>query len=404
MKRNYLKLASLLLILIMSVAMITACSKPGSDADNKVNDDSQKEASNNNNENKDDEENYDGKLVFDHSLELKYAQAFSVDYYKGGYKIIKTNDGSEVLTVPEGMSVPADISDSVIVLKMPVQNMLVSSTPTMSLITSIGMLDRVTTTTSDRDDWYIDEVIAKMDKKEITYVGSYKAPDYEIITTYNPSFAIFTSMLNSTPEVAEKLKELKIPYVLDMASDEMHPLARVEWVKFYGALFDCEDKADEVFEKQLAYVTNLDTAKVADKSVVMFYITSKGSLHVRQGGDYMAKMLELAGGKYIFADMNPDKSGTEKIEFEEFYSKAKDADYIIYIWSLGGRPDNLNDFLSKNELFTDFKAVKDGNVWCTTPDYFQISDTLGNMIKDMNDMLTLEDPTVDAFQHLVRLK
>ena len=33
------------------------------------------------------EESYDGKLVLDHSLELKYAKCFSVDYYKGGYKI-----------------------------------------------------------------------------------------------------------------------------------------------------------------------------------------------------------------------------------------------------------------------------------------------------------------------------
>lgn len=408
MKRNYLKLVSLLLVIIMSAVMITACSKNDQNADNKgkedTNQDVSKDNEEKNNENNNNEENFDGKLVLDRSMELKYAKEFSVDYYKGGYKMIKTSDGNEVLIVPEGMSTPADVSDNVIVLQAPVQNMLVSSTPTMSLINSINMLDRVKTTTNDRDDWYITEIAERMDKNEIIYVGSYKAPDYEIITTHNPPFAVFTGMLNTVPEVAEKMNELKIPYILDMASEEMHPLARVEWVKLYGALFDCEDKAEEVFEKQLSYVTNLDTAKVEDKSVVMFYITSKGALHVRQGGDYMAKMLELAGGKYIFADLNPEESGTEKMEFEEFYSKAKDADYIIYIWSLGGRPSTLEDFLSKNELFKDFKAVQEGNVWCTTPDYFQISDTLGHMIKDMNDMLTLEDPSVDSFSHLVRLK
>jgi len=274
----------------------------------------------------------------------------------------------------------------------------------MSLINSIGMLDRITLTTTERDDWYIDEVIEKMDNSSITFAGSYKTPDYEILTSYAPPFAVFSGMLNSTPEVGEKLKELKIPYMLDMASEEVHPLARVEWVKLYGALYDCEEKANEVFDAQVSYVDNLDTAKVTDKTVAMFYITSKGNLHVRQGGDYMVKMLELAGAKYVFSDLNPDKTGTEKIEFEEFYNTAKDADYIIYIWSLGGKPKNLDDFLAKNELFKDLKAVKDGNVWCTTPDYFQISDTLGHMIKDMNDMLTLEDASVDSFQHLIRLK
>ena len=29
--------------------------------------------------------NYDGELVYDHSMELEYAKLFSVDYYKGGY-------------------------------------------------------------------------------------------------------------------------------------------------------------------------------------------------------------------------------------------------------------------------------------------------------------------------------
>ncbi len=401
MKKNYFKLVTLLLVILMSITIITGCSKSDAPTGGNVSNNGS-----NNNENKGEgtDENYDGKLVFDYSLELKYAKNFSVDYYKGGYKLIKVSDGSEILTVPEGMSVPAEVGENVIVLKMPVSNMLISSTPTMSLINSIGMLDRITLTTTERDDWYIDEVIEKMDNSSITFAGSYKAPDYEILTSYAPPFAVFSGMLNSTPEVGEKLKELKIPYMLDMASEEVHPLARVEWVKLYGALYDCEEKANEVFDAQVAYVDNLDTAKVTDKTVAMFYITSKGNLHVRQGGDYMVKMLELAGAKYIFSDLNPDKTGTEKIEFEEFYNTAKDADYIIYIWSLGGKPKNLDDFLAKNELFKDLKAVKDGNVWCTTPDYFQISDTVGHMIKDMNDMLTLEDASVDSFQHLIRLK
>lgn len=401
MKKNYFKLVTLLLVIVMSITIITGCSKSNAPTGGNV---ANNGSNNNENKGENTEENYDGKLVLDHSLELKYAKNFSVDYYKGGYKLIKVSDGNEILTVPEGMSVPAEVGENVIVLKMPVSNMLISSTPTMSLINSIGMLDRITLTTTERDDWYIDEVIEKMDNSSITFAGSYKTPDYEILTSYAPSFAVFSGMLNSTPEVGEKLKELKIPYMLDMASEEVHPLARVEWVKLYGALYDCEEKANEVFDAQVSYVDNLDTAKVTDKTVAMFYITSKGNLHVRQGGDYMVKMLELAGAKYVFSDLNPDKTGTEKIEFEEFYNTAKDADYIIYIWSLGGKPKNLDDFLAKNELFKDLKAVKDGNVWCTTPDYFQISDTLGHMIKDMNDMLTLEDASVDSFQHLIRLK
>ena len=45
----------------------------------------------------------------------------------------------------------------------------------------------------------------------------------------------------------------------------------------------------------------------------------------------------MAGGEYIFSDLNTDKTGTQEMNIESFYEKAKDADYVIYIWSLGGK-------------------------------------------------------------------
>ena len=42
-----------------------------------------------------DEGNYDGELVYDHSMELQYAKLFSVDYYKGGYKLITITNRDE---------------------------------------------------------------------------------------------------------------------------------------------------------------------------------------------------------------------------------------------------------------------------------------------------------------------
>ena len=45
---------------------------------------------------------------------------------------------------------------------------------------------------------------------------------------------------------------------------------------------------------------------------------------------------------------------------ESFYEKAKDADYIIYVWNLGGKPSTLSDFTGYNSILADIKAVKDG--------------------------------------------
>jgi len=281
---------------------------------------------------------------------------------------------------------------------------MISSTPTMSLISAIGALDRITLTTNDVDTWYIDNVITAMENGEIAYVGDYKAPDFEMIASGNVRLAFFSSMVNNVPEVSDKFAELEIPLIVDQATFEGHPLARTEWVKLYGALFDLEDEAQAIYDSQVAVVNGLDFDQVSDKSVCVFYITSKGAIYARSGGDYLSKMTELAGGKYIMADVDPDKSGTVQMEPEAFYEANKDADYIIYIHSLGGKPENIEQFIEKNEILAEFKAVQEGNVWCTTPDFFQIVDVLGNMVGDINSMLTTTDDSVDSFTYLFKLK
>lgn len=346
-------------------------------------------------------ENYDGKLVFDHSMELKYAKCFSVDYYKGGYKMIATSDGTKLLIVPENMSVPADVESGTIVLQQPVSNILVSSTPTTSLINAVGALDAISLNTYDVDSWYIEPVKDALTSGKMTYIGNYKEPDFEKITSAGVDFAIFSTML--TEDVAAQLEQLGVRVMLDRAAEEEHPLARVEWMKLYGAMFNMEEKAEELVNEQIAFVEEISKKEATGKSVAIFYITSKGALYARNADDYMAKMVNLAGGQYVLSDVGVGEPGTVNMEMEAFYAGAKDADYIIYVWSLGGKPANMEEFIAKNEVLAEMKAVKEGNVWCTTPDFFQISNTLGSMINDINLMLNADDAT-ETLTYLFKLK
>ena len=357
--------------------------------------------------------NYDGELVYDHSMELQYAKLFSVDYYKGGYKLITITNRDEdtaivskqskLLLFPEGMSTPSGIDSDTVVLNAPVTNMLVSSTPVTSLMSASDCLDSISQVTYEKKSWYIDAVKQAFDDGKLTYVGDYKAPDYETIIAGAPTLAIFSTMLTSVPDVAEKLKELGINYILDQSTYEDHPLGRVEWAKLYAALCDKEESATQMYNAQAAYVDTLSKAENTGKSVAVFYITSKGKLYVRNAGDYLAQMVNIAGGNYVFSDLNTDKTGTQEMGIESFYEKAKDADYVIYVWNLGGKPSTLSDFTGYNSVLSDLKAVKDGNVWCTTPDFFQIADTIGSMINDINLMLNADSNTTEL-TYLKKLK
>ena len=52
---------------------------------------------------------------------------------------------------------------------------------------------------------------------------------------------------------------------------------------------------------------------------------------MRKSNDYVAKMIELAGGKYIFDELGEDDSAlsTMNMQMEEFYAGAKDADILF---------------------------------------------------------------------------
>ena len=46
-------------------------------------------------------------------LQLAYAKNFSIDYYDGGYKLLTTKDGTQVLTVPEGKEAPDNLDANI---------------------------------------------------------------------------------------------------------------------------------------------------------------------------------------------------------------------------------------------------------------------------------------------------
>lgn len=100
-------------------------------------------------------------------------------------------------------------------------------------------------------------------------------------------------------------------------------------------------------------------------------------------------MIEIAGGRNAFADLPTDTSKTSiAITMEEFYNTAADADYLIYNSSIDASVKSLDDLLAKDELLADFKAVKEGNVWITDNSMYQHTDTIGELINDLNLMFT----------------
>lgn len=345
-------------------------------------------------------------LTFDHSMELTYAEQFSVDYYKDGYALITIAEEGQFLVVPEGKEAPEDLDKKIAVIQKPVENIYLVATSAMNLFCALDALDHISLSGTDADGWYIEEAKKALENGSISFAGKYSAPDYELILNKKCSLAVESTMIYHTPEVKEKLEQFGIPVLVEHSSYESHPLGRTEWLKLYAVLLDKEKEAEQLFQQQAEKLEKIQDSRNTGKKVAFFYINSVGAANVRKSNDYVAKMIDLAGGEYIFRDLGEKDNAlsTMNMQMEEFYASAKDADYIIYNSTIDGELMDISQLLAKSSLLGDFKAVKDGNVWCTEQNLFQETLELGTMIEDIHTMLTSEDETLDSLTFMHKLK
>ena len=276
----------------------------------------------------------------------------------------------------------------------------------MDMFSALNGLDAVAFSGQKKEGWYIEAAREAMEKENLLYAGKYNKPDYELIVSKNCKLAIENMMISHSPEVIEKLEDFGIPVMIEYSSYESHPLGRVEWVKFYGALLGKEAEAEKIFKEQTAILERVGTDKATDKSVdktvAFFFITSNGLVQVRQSSDYVPKMIELAGGSYVFNDLGDleTKRSTMNMQVEEFYAGAKDADFLIYNSSIDGGVSSVEALIEKCGVLADFKAVKAGNVWCTTNDMYQQSLSIGYLIEDIHEMIQGEKGDMHYLFHL----
>lgn len=293
------------------------------------------------------------------------------------------------MLVPETGRTPGNLDQDIVVLKSPVRDIYLVASAVMDSFCELDGLYAVAFSGQKAEGWYIDEAKEAMAAGEILYAGKYNKPDYELIVSEGCSLAIENMMISHSPEVTEKLEDFGIPVMIEYSSYEPHPLGRVEWVKFFGALLGKEEKAEEIFAGQEAILNQVTAEKKTDRTVAFFFITSNGLVQVRQSDDYIPKMIVLAGGRYVFEDLGePDtRRSTLNMQVEEFYSGAREADFLIYNSAIDGGVSDLEELLDKCGLLADFKAVKTGNVWCTTNDMYQQSLSIGYLMEDMYHML-----------------
>ena len=220
----------------------------------------------------------------------------------------------------------------------------------------------------------------------ITDVGEGMSPVVEKIIDQRPD-ALFLSPFENSGGYG-RLEEIGIPIIECAEYMEPSPLARAEWLRFYGMLFGCEQKADSLFAVvdssycALRSLFTVDSLQFTDdytkgseglaskstvnrklltvnKTVLLDKVT--GSVwYVPGGKSTIGQMIQDAGGNYPWAD--DDHSGSVSLPFEAVLEKAGEADVWLFRYSSDHdiTPDEL---LSEHHGYGQFKAFRSGEIY-----------------------------------------
>ena len=329
-------------------------------------------------------------LTYESTVPLEYADQFAIYRYEGGYRYIDMVNSDKMLVVPEGGAVPKGLAKDVVVVQQPLQHIYLPATSVMALMDALDALDRIAFVGSKT--WYTENAVRAMENGDFVYAGKYNTPDYEMLLAGGCDLAIESTMILHNPEVKEKLTEIGIRTVVERSSYEDHPLGRTEWIKVYGALLGLEERADAVFGEQMAKVKALEALESTGRTVAFFYVNTQGNVVTYKSEGYLPAMIKIAGGEYIFTDLGAEddtgKLSTVNMSMEQFYNTAVNADIIIYNCSIAAQLHTIDDLTSLSPVLADFKAVKEGNAWCTTESMYQQTDKMGTIIEEMNKIFS----------------
>ena len=306
------------------------------------------------------------------TVAFKYATLLTVVHHQDYTEVMLKNPWKEGMTLHRYLLVP-DSSDVDItsltshhspltstIVRTPLKRSVIFTTVHCAMLMSLDKEDCISGV-ADLKYIKIPWIQGQVKAGRITDVSEGMSPVVEKIIDQRPD-ALFLSPFENSGGYG-RLEEIGIPIVECAEYMESSPLARAEWLRFYGMLFGCEQKADSLFavvdSSYNAMKDLVSRQKSADSSVLLDKVT--GSVwYVPGGKSTIGQMIQDAGGNYPWA--SDDHSGSVSLPFEAVLEKAGDANVWLFRYSSDHdiTPDEL---LSEHHGYSQFKAFRSGQIY-----------------------------------------
>ena len=294
------------------------------------------------------------------SQEIKYAEGFTIETFKG-YKVITVNntwvgDNNSFKYVLYKNVIPKNINGAVFV-KTPI-----TSIACMSL-THVAFIEKLEKEHSIKALSGCEYVSSKKINHQISSnlikeIGQGKNINYELLVEESPSIIMGFGIDASSNNFINKLSSLGLEVVLNSEYMETHPLGKAEWIKFIAAFYEEESRADSIFnEIEKEYLELSQLTKGIEKPTVFTGMPWSGSWYVPGSKSFQVQFFKDAGAQYLWLG-NDEKSSLIKSK-EIIIDEAFNADFWLNLNSY----KDIASVVNYDKKFKGFKAIERKNIF-----------------------------------------
>lgn len=296
---------------------------------------------------------------------LKHAKGFTITE-NDNYKVLEINNPwpkadkklKYVLIDKENASKTSfmkDAYDGIII--NPIKKIVVTSTTHIPALKLLGVEE--TLVGFPGTDYISSEKIrAQIDNGSTRELGKNEGLNTEVLLELNPDLVVGFGIDGGNRSL-ETIKKSGIPVIFNGDWVESSPLAKAEWIKFFGVLFNKEKEADSIFNRiEKNYLEAKTLAKnVKNKPTILSGAMHSDIWYLPNGKSTEAQFLNDANVNYLWS--NTEGTGSLKLNFESVFVKAQNAD----IWLSPSNYSSFEALKNGNENHASFKAFKNKNVY-----------------------------------------
>ena len=294
--------------------------------------------------------------------EIQYAKGLEI-YKQQGFSIVKiTNpwpEAKESFTyiLQEKNGIIPDSLKQFTVIPIPLKSIVVTSTTHIPALELLGV-ENTLVGFPNTDYISSGKTRKQIDAGKVREVGVNENLNTEVLIDLKPDVIVSFGLNNSNPTL-DNLQKSGLKVMLNGDWTEQSPLGKAEWIKFFGALYGLDAKANTIFsEIEKEYNSTLALAKKTTiKPTVLSGAMYQEQWYVPQGESWAALFLKDAQSNYLWADTKG--TGSLSVPFETILEKAQNADY----WIAPGDFSSLKQMSDNNPHYSQFTAFKNKKVY-----------------------------------------